>query len=882
MRRAARGDGWAMGVHMTRFILNWSQAFEAGLPACGGKGYHLARLRRYGFPVPDGGVVVAEVYRRLLQEPVCAEPARELAAVRAEAVLEPAVQARLLAIRQAIEATDLRGLIGAELEGFLRRSGLTDRPMAVRSSAVSEDGPHASFAGIHQSVLHVRGSDAICAAILTCFASLWTPQAVAYRRRQAYTDDDVLCAVVLCAMVCALGAREPESAGVAFSCDPRTGRRDLIVIDAGRGPGERVVSGVVHPQQIELRLARGRFTRQPCITSEAPVLTPAQEHELAHHVWRIHWALGEGDHPQDVEWASDGRQLWILQSRPVTGLPRPTFAAVAHLPVMWSTANIKDAVPGVVSMFSWSMIQETVDAILYATPRLVGCDIPPGMQTTKRIDGHAYFDLTAIQWCWYDYFGVRPAQTAAVLGGHQPEIPVPEGDPLAGREGRRRKRTLLRTLWHLLGFSRRFRHALQRHDTAVRALAALPWGQLSEAALHDAVVRMVALHERLEPLVGFANGYASAFMRPLARQLDALAGERAPGLLARLLAGSGQITSAEQGYRLVDLARVAQRDPAALAWLRRCEPPQEWRQLAADSPFRRELARFLEEFGHRAVYEADVLNPRWRDDPSYLLDQVRRLLDRPLDADPRLSARQVSAAAWAEVSGLTFWRRPLLKRLVQGVQRGFAMREVGKSAMVATLGPARHLMLELGRRLVELGHLQRPEQAFHLSQADVLALLRGYWDGRGAGALTQDRGERREAWLKRRPADVIIEETEAHDPTPLQAPLVAPGGPVWSGIGVSSGRATAVARVILHPAEGARLGHGEILVAPSTDPGWTPLFLRASAVVMETGGYLSHGAIVAREYGLPAVVNIPGIVDLIVDGETLTVDGDAATVGRSL
>src|SRR5688500_2090270 len=125
------------------------------------------------------------------------------------------------------------------------------------------------------------------------------------------------------------------------------------------------------------------------------------------------------------------------------------------------------------------MIQEEIDAILYAGPQLLGFDIPPGMQSVKRIDGHAYFDLTAIQWCWYDLVGAMPAQTVAAIGGHQPEIPVPSGDPFAGPAGRQRKKARLRAFWLILGFNRRFRHVLGAHFAAVRDLAALPWTQLS-------------------------------------------------------------------------------------------------------------------------------------------------------------------------------------------------------------------------------------------------------------------------------------------------------------------------------------------------------------------------------------------------------------------
>jgi pyruvate,water dikinase len=360
---------------MTALILNWRRAYEAGVLSCGGKGYHLAKLHGYGFPVPDGGVVVPDVYRQLIHMPGLAGSLRAVSNLRAEEVTEPMATQALLRLEQGITTAVLPMQVWTELESFLHECRLVDRVLAVRSSAVSEDGPNGSFAGIHRSVLHVRGVDAICRAVPQCFASLWMPTAVSYRRRLGFADDDVLCAVVLCAMVTTPGGDEPQSAGVAFSCDPRTGRCDPFVINAARGIGESVVSGVVDPDHIEMRQVRGQLRLHRRTTPATPVLTPEQECELAYHVWRVHWAMGDGDHQQDVEWAHDGAQFWILQAQLVTRLPHYTFEAIQHLPVIWSTANIKDAMPGVVSMFAWSMIMEAIDGILYAGPQLLGGDI---------------------------------------------------------------------------------------------------------------------------------------------------------------------------------------------------------------------------------------------------------------------------------------------------------------------------------------------------------------------------------------------------------------------------------------------------------------------------------------------------------------------------
>jgi pyruvate,water dikinase len=217
-----------------------------------------------------------------------------------------------------------------------------------------------------------------------------------------------------------------------------------------------------------------------------------------------------------------------------------------------------------------------------------------------------------------------------------------------------------------------------------------------------------------------------------------------------------------------------------------------------------------------------------------------------------------------------------------------ALREGTKSAAIGTFEPMRRIVLELGSRLVALGHLDVANDVFHLSTRDLEAFLLGHWDGSGARAIATDRKDQRRAWLAESPPDVITcSGGRVTAPGPVSARLESPvarptAGELtrWRGLPASAGRCSGVARVLHSPSEGNRLRRGEILVAPSTDPGWTPLFLRAGAIVMETGGYISHGAIVAREYGLPAVINMPGILHHINDGDNLLVDGDSGEVIR--
>jgi rifampicin phosphotransferase len=292
-----------------------------------------------------------------------------------------------------------------------------------------------------------------------------------------------------------------------------------------------------------------------------------------------------------------------------------------------------------------------------------------------------------------------------------------------------------------------------------------------------------------------------------------------------------------------------------------------------------ELERFLEEFGHRGVYEAELMNPRWCEDPSYILEQVRYYLNAEAGKSPGENARALRKQAETEVRRLALWRRPWIRWLTRRLQQGMALREAAKSAMGFTAEPSRRVLLEVGRRLAVAGNLNRAADIFHLSSYEIQSYLQGDWDGAGARDLAADRIAQREFWLTQDPPDVITTDA-AVARVHSCAPALKLGQTRWAGLGVAPGQARGECRIIRHPLESGSLKKGEILIAPSTDPGWTPLCLRAGGIVMETGGYLSHGAIVAREYGIPAVVNIPGLLKYIRNGEQLLVDGDRGMVEK--
>jgi rifampicin phosphotransferase len=320
-------------------------------------------------------------------------------------------------------------------------------------------------------------------------------------------------------------------------------------------------------------------------------------------------------------------------------------------------------------------------------------------------------------------------------------------------------------------------------------------------------------------------------------------------LIARLQTGTGGVATAETGYRLCDVAQG-----------------------------KATLQEFLDEFGHHAVHEAEFLNPRWAEDPSWILEQVEIMRANPQKVDLGESAAAIRRHAEEELRRRFGLRTPFLLWLVRRLRAAMADREAAKSALICLQLPVRRIALEIGRRLVAEGKLDAPENALHFSLIDLTCWLRGYWDGGGARELARDRIARRDSWLAEDAPDLITEQPDGRMVANVQSAAVD-RGISWTGLGVSPGRAEGVARILHHCGDSHRLQAGDVLVASSTDPGWTPLLLRAAAIVVETGGFLSHGSIVAREFGIPAVANIPGILQALRDGERIEVDG---SIGRVL
>jgi pyruvate,water dikinase len=833
--------------------------------------------------------LISEAHRLFASQGDLPSRIESLSNVKAEDAASPSVVRELEALRIRMAETALPEEVTQAVRAFLSRSGLDDSPLAVRSSATVEDSAIASFAGVHRSRLNVRGAEEVLQAVKECYASLWTPQALAYRRRLQLADDEVACAVVICAM--AAGERgEPEAAGVAFSCDPKSGRRDMVLISAVPGLGEVLVSGGATPEDIAVEHRDGRLCLVERHDRRGRVLSDDQAMQLARLVLRVHWALGDGQQPQDVEWAYAGGRFWLLQARPVTRVPHVTYPEIAALPVIWSNGNVNEVLPSVPSTMTWSSAQGTLRDILYESLQAVGYPVPR-MNVCRQYLGRLYFDLTALQWAFYDALGLPPAETNRSVGGHHPEITLPKGSPLSSRATFQRLRYRAKLLRILRVADRSLPQEIERVHHEAREFRRLDLSSMSRGELCRCLERSVGITAAFFHRYMLGSSSAGAWHSMLETALKVLLPDRGEALAAALVAGTRGVTTAELGYRLVQLAKLAQQEESAGRYLRGLPlDPHGWRLLPSGSAFRKTMQDLLDEYGHRSVYESELANPRWSEDPSYLLEQVRVLLDSGEPNRRDQTARQTRAAAEAEMARLTWMGRPVLRWLTSRARDGAALRESGRSALMAAAACSRAVCLEVGRRMSVSGVLEAPQDVFHLSWVDVQSYLRGEWDGTGAEALIADRKRQTAEWMAAEAPDYIILDAEGRPAqlSPAFRPATRGAGGssagrhmddrILIGLAGSAGRATGPCRIIRHPAEGFSLLEGEILVAPSTDPGWTPLFLRAGGVATQVGGHLSHAAIVAREYGLPAVLNVPGILEAVTDGQVVTVDGDSGRI----
>ncbi|WP_439427452.1 rifamycin-inactivating phosphotransferase [Micromonospora sp. LA-10] len=859
-----------------QYVREFHAIDETHIAAVGGKGAHLGALSRIdGVRVPAGFCVTTDAFRLALAgTPSLAGLLDRLDRVDAD---DPAALRTAAAeVRRAIERTALPGDVAAAVTGALSALG-ADAAYAVRSSATAEDLPTASFAGQQDTYLNVVGEAEVLRHVSRCWASLFTERAVTYRRRHGVDDRAVDMAVVVQRMVF------PDAAGVLFTADPVTGDRTVISVEAGFGLGEALVSGLVNPDVFTVRdgavvartigvkaravyAAPGGGTREGAVDParrEQPALTDAQAVRLAALGRRIEARFGR---PQDVEWALTGDDVHILQSRPITTLfPVPAAGADGSFHVYLSVGH-QQMMTDAMKPLGLSMWRLTAMATMYEAGGRLFVDATPHLATPAGRT--AFLDLVGradpLTRDALETVLARDVVPMAPNSAPAAPDPVPAGPPAGGPPP---VETDPAIVTGLVARSRESAAALAR-DIRAR----------SGPELFDFLTEAFTEHKRVltDPLsiqVIMAGIQATWWLND---KLGEWLGERdAADTLT--LSAPGNVTS-EMGLALLDVADVIRPYPEVVAFLRDHADDgflDELPKLPGGARARAAVEGYLDRYGMRCVGEIDITRPRWSERPATL---VPLILDNVRSFTPGAAARRFAQGrerAEAKAREVLDRLRALpdgerkaaeTQRMINRVRTFIGYREYPKYDIVSRYAVYKRALLGEADRLARAGVLADPEDAFHLTFDEFREVAA---TGRADAELIRRRREEFRAHQALTPPRVLTSDGEALNGS-YRREDVPPGA--LPGLPVSAGVVEGRARVVTDLAR-ADLEPGDILVTAHTDPSWTPLFVAVAGLVTEVGGQMTHGAVIAREYGLPAVVAVPDATRLIPDGGRIRVHG---------
>ncbi len=856
----------------------------------GGKAVGLAALAREGFPVPRGFAVstrAAEDFYRLALSP------DQLPASLLDR--PPATEKELTAIRTRLQTFPIPEMLRKQLQET-RRLLLEGKctAVAVRSSSTAEDDAAHSAAGLHHTVLGVRTEAELDDAVRTVWASLFTQQAFGYLRKQGVTDPPAV-GLVLQELVSA------DVAGVLFTANPLTGDGGELVIDASPGLGQSVVAGMVSPDTFRVdkdtgalreRIAgqkdsglffnEGNLQRQP-LPEEAqstPCLSDAQVDALAGFGLQIEEALGK---PQDIEWAHAEGRFYILQARPITTAihgshrrrKRRSQSPSGRRNIVWSNVNVGEALPGVATPLTWSILSSFSELGFRRAFGSLGCSVPSDAELVGNFRGRIYLNLTEFMGILTQIPGLRPSTLIALGGGgHADELD-------ASVEGRSPARFLARLPWTLTRLARENLSLGERVDAFEQSFAAdkqrmggIDPRVLPAASMARMMTDAARMLEESGAIMLTAYGNLLGCVVLLGTLLRVFGGDRSQALARQLVSGLSDLDSAAPGVALWHIAAIAREETAVREAILGGQLHSV--DQLPEGPTRRAMQNFLEAYGHRGPREAELIEPRWREDASVLFSTLRLHLEgapieSPLAREQRLrSRRQEAETAMNRIIPVPL--QPLAKRLLHLTRRFMRLRERLRGHVTHVLGEYRRIALDASRRIAAYEPEAGTDAAFFLTESELRQTLVT------RHSVSARVGQRRRRYERDRGLADPPSSFVGYPPT-LDQREGAQGDEV-RGLAASAGVVRGVARIIEGSEDIRAFQGGEILVCSTADVGLAPLFLAASAVVTELGGPLSHAAIVLREYGTPSVVNAAGITRWIQTGDEIEVDGNTGVVRR--
>ncbi len=851
----------------------------------GGKALGLARLLAEGFPVPSGLCLTTEAYDQALHVSGLSPAEQWQAALRSTGD----ERRRILShCRTLIQNYDMVGLTAQIIEQVRRLDLPPSGFWAVRSSATNEDGARASFAGVYRTRLGVSLEE-LGSAVKDLWLSIWDERVLNYHIASGLNGPPPAMAVVIQPLL------EASAAGVAYSVHPLTGRTTQVMINAVAGLAVALVDGSATPDQYVVEIDENS---QPIRISERIIVGQTQAQRmtdqgvqamplsdkavgratlsddqlfaLARAAKQIEQVFG---HPVDLEWLFDERGLWWLQARPISGLTGPK--QLTNDDCEWSRANFKETLPELPSPLGLSFLEQFMERYIIAPYRRLGCQIPEGVSSVRIFKGRPYINMTLFYSLIAQLRG-DPSSMTEQMGGETltraPEV-RPLGWPAVIRAGlvmlvEMRKAVRYGPGW----FADMKVMATEHHADRVRTLAG-----------EDIVARLDTLAKWLderELTFGIAGG-VSQCLQAIGFLLPRWLGKDWRALLNGALQGQASVISAQQILRLAEIVERVRRDPSVTSLFTAEEwDPVEVLRLIEGTDVLRAFNRYLDDYGHRGVGESDVMSPRFADRPELLLTVLRTQILAPTNSTPAdILQRQtaVREQALAEIRsrlGWRFHRWAVFSWWYRRLCRFFALREANRHHLMYYSAVARRLLLRLGDCLVERGTFTSREDIFYITineRTELLSQRSSDWRG-----VIEARRAERSCFATTNVPDTIRDWRAVLSGSDTASAVIPKG--ILRGTPISGGKVAGPVRFVRSMEDWSRVSHGDILVVSVIDPGMAPLFGVAAGLIAEMGGTLSHGAIIAREYGLPTVANVPGILARLKEGDRVSVDAERGEI----
>jgi pyruvate,water dikinase len=752
------------------------------------------------------------------------------------------------------------------------RLDATGSTFAVRSSAAAEDGLDHSFAGQFESYLRVPKAE-VAARVREVWDSA-SSQRVSIYSRERGLDTDIAMAVLVQRMI------EPVCAGVAFALDPATGDTN-VSISYVRGTAERLVGGEETGCLI-LVSDDGRVSHQSGDDETSGLVDDTLAKRIADLVRSVSQVRGR---PQDIEWAWDGDRLYLLQARPITAVP------IGELSV-WDNSNIAESYAGVTTPLTFSFARRAYEEVYRTFCRVMGVSDRVIHQNDRvfrhmlgSLNGQVYYNLMN----WYRLIAMLPgyrlnAPFMEQMMGVESALPA-EAASLLREEasGGNRVVAALRLGRSLTTLAYRYM-TLGRRIDSFNALLDRTMRQNDDPFQGRTAHELVDEYRSLELTLltrwhaPILNDFFAMISVGLLRKLCDSVCEDGEGLHNALLLDVGDIVSVVPARRIGAMAERVREigDPVLRALEAECVSDlaciDEWPDI------RRDVDRYIHEFGDRCLQELKLETPTLRDDPTPLLRSIAAMARRsPISENPFEQSVPSDDRLRTQLQGKPM-KRLIARFLVPQSRNRIRDRENLRFARTRVFGYVRRLFVALGERYTGLGLLKNPRDIFMLEVEEALGLATGVSTLLDPAGTVASRRERFE-YQKQQPALPVRFETRGsvHPLRPIVRPPVPDDSEDSSelrGVGCCPGLVRGRARVVSDPV-GAELAPGDILIAERTDPGWVMLFPAATAIAVQHGSVLSHTSIVARELGLPCVVAVPGLLSRVSDGDRLELDGSS-------